>query len=121
MVLGTLFFIDRSSPDYHFDPGALSISPWVVWPTPIALALVLGFMAWKIAGARRRPLQLGVGGLLGSEGQALSDVGPRGGEVFVHGEYWHARSEAEIPKGARVRVSAVDGLTVKVVAVPDKG
>ncbi len=121
VVIGTLFFIDRSSPDYHFDPGALSISPWIVWPTPIALALVLGFMAWKIASARRRPLQLGVGGLLGAEGQALSDVGPRGGEVFVHGEYWQARSDAEIPKGARVRVSAVDGLTVTVVGVAEKG
>jgi membrane-bound serine protease (ClpP class) len=121
VVIGTLFFIDRSSPDYHFDPGALSISPWIVWPTPIALALLLGFMAWKIASARRRPLQLGVGGLLGSEGQALSDVGPRGGEVFVHGEYWQARSDADIPKGSRVRVSAVDGLTVTVVAVAEKG
>jgi membrane-bound serine protease (ClpP class) len=121
VVIGTLFFIDRSSPDYHFDPGTLSVSPWVVWPTPIALALLLGFMAWKIAGARRRPLQLGVGGLLGTEGQALSDVGPGGGEVFVHGEYWNARSEVGIPKGARVRVTAVDGLTVTVVAVAEKG
>jgi membrane-bound serine protease (ClpP class) len=121
VVLGTLFFIDRSSPDYHFDPGALSISPWIVWPTPVALALVLGFMAWKIAAARRRPLQLGVGGLLGAEGEALSEVGRAGGEVFVHGEYWRARSEGAIPKGARVRVAAVDGLTVTVVAAPDKG
>jgi membrane-bound serine protease (ClpP class) len=121
IVIGTLFFIDRSSPDYHFDPGALSISPWIVWPTPIALAVLLGFMAWKIAGARRRPLQLGVPGLVGNEGQALSDVGPGGGEVFVHGEYWKARSAAPIPKGARVRVAAVEGLTVTVVAAPEKG
>ncbi len=120
-MIGTLFFIDRSSPDYRFDPGALSLSPWVVWPTPVALALVLGFMAWKIAGSRRTPLQLGVGGLLGAEGHALSDVGPKGGEVFVHGEYWQARSDGEIPRGARVRVAAVDGLTVIVVAVPEKG
>ncbi|HEX9049509.1 MAG TPA: nodulation protein NfeD [Anaeromyxobacter sp.] len=121
VVIGTLFFIDRSSPDYRFDPGALSVSPWVVWPTPVALALVLGFMAWKIASARRRPLQLGVGGLVGTEGQTLSDVGPGGGEVFVHGEYWQARSDAGIPKGARVRVAAVDGLTLTVVPAPQKG
>jgi membrane-bound serine protease (ClpP class) len=121
VVIGTLFFIDRSSPDYHFDPGALSISPWIVWPTPLALALLLGFMAWKIAGARRRPLQLGEGGLVGSEGHALSEVGPAGGEVFVHGEYWQARSAAAIPKGAPVRVSAVQGLTVTVVPAAEKG
>jgi membrane-bound serine protease (ClpP class) len=116
IVVGTLFFIDRSSPDYQFSPGALSISPWIVWPTPIAVALALGFMAYKVAAARRGPLQLGAPGLVGTAGEALSEVGPAGGEVFVHGEYWHARSGMPIPKGARVRVVAVDGLTVTVVA-----
>ena len=116
IVLGTLFFVDRSSPDYTFDPAAFSVSPWVVWPTPIALALVLGFMAWKIASARRRPLRAGAPGLVGSVGPALSEVGPGSGEAFVHGEYWQARSAAPIPKGSRVRVVSVDGLTVNVVA-----
>jgi membrane-bound serine protease (ClpP class) len=121
IVLGTLFFIDKASPDYRFDPGALSLSPWIVWPTPIALAALMGFMAWKIASARRSPLQLGAPALLGAEGQALSDVGPEGGEVFLHGEYWKARSSTPIPKGARLRVTAVDGLTVTVVAAGEKG
>lgn len=121
IVIGTLFFVDRSSADYHFDPGALSLSPWLVWPTPVALAIVLGFMAWKIGGSRRRPLQLGAPALVGAEGEALSDVGPAGGEVFVHGEYWQARSGGLIPKGARVRVAAIDGLTATVVAVGEKG
>jgi membrane-bound serine protease (ClpP class) len=121
VVIGTLFFIDKSSPDYRFDPATFSISPWIVWPTPVALAAVLGFMAWKVAGARRAPLQLGTSALVGAEGQALSDVGPSGGEVFVHGEYWKARSEAAIPKGARVRVAAVDGLTVVVASAVEKG
>jgi len=116
VVIGTLFFIDRSSPDYQFSPGALSVSPWIVWPTPIGVALALGFMAYKVAISRRRPLKLGAPGLVGDAGEALSDVGPAGGEVFVHGEYWHARSAAPIPKGSRVRVVGVDGLTVTVVA-----
>jgi membrane-bound serine protease (ClpP class) len=114
IVIGTLFFIDRSSADYQFDPAALSLSPWVVWPTPAALAVVLGFMAWKVANARRGPLQLGAAALVGAEGNALSEVGPEGGEVFVHGEYWHARSAAPIPRGAHVRVKALEGLTVHV-------
>ncbi len=121
IVLGTLFFIDKSSPEYRFDPGALSISPWVVWPTPAVIAVVLGFMAWKVAGARRSPLQLGAPALVGAEGHALSDVGPDGGEAFVHGEYWQARSAQHIPKGARVRVVAVDGLKVTVVASIETG
>jgi len=36
--------------------------------------------------------------------------------VFVHGEYWQGRSASLIPKGARVRVVAVEGLVVTVVA-----
>ncbi|HSN90803.1 MAG TPA: nodulation protein NfeD [Anaeromyxobacteraceae bacterium] len=116
IVLGTLFFIDKSSPDYQFDPGAFSISPWIVWPTPIALSLLLGFMAWKIASARRGPLKIGASALIGSEGETLSVIGPDGGEVFVHGEYWRGRSDAPIPKGARVRVVSVEGLVVTVVA-----
>jgi membrane-bound serine protease (ClpP class) len=116
IVLGTLFFVDRSSPDYQFAPGALTISPWIIWPTPIAVATALGFMAYKVAATRRRPLQLGAPALVGSAGEALSEIGPGGGEIFVHGEYWQARSAQQIPKGARVRVVGVDGLTVTVVA-----
>ena len=116
LVLGLAFFVDRASPDYRFAPGSLTISPWIVWPTPIIVALALGFMAWKIAGSRRRPLQLGAPGLVGSSGEALSEIGPSSGEAFVHGEYWQARSADPIPKGARVRVVAVNGLKVTVVA-----
>ncbi len=116
VVLGTLFFVDRSSPDYQFAPGALTISPWIIWPTPIAVASALGFMAYKVAATRRRPLQLGAPALVGRAGEALSEVGPGAGEIFLHGEYWQARSAERIPKGARVRVVAVDGLTVTVVA-----
>ena len=121
VVLGTLFFVDRSSPDYHFDPATFTVSPWIVWPTPVALAAILGFMAWKVAGARRAPLQLGAAALVGADGVALGDIGPAAGEAFVHGEYWQARSPGAIPKGAHVRVVAVDGLTVTVVAVSEKG
>ncbi|HYG70104.1 MAG TPA: NfeD family protein, partial [Anaeromyxobacteraceae bacterium] len=116
IVLGMLFFVDRASPDFQFAPDAFTISPWLIWPTPIALALLLGAMAWKVAAARRGPLQLGAPALVGVEGEALSAIGPASGEAFVHGEYWQARSDAPIPAGARVRVVAVDGLVVRVVA-----
>ncbi|HTN52750.1 MAG TPA: nodulation protein NfeD [Anaeromyxobacter sp.] len=116
VVLGLLFFVDASPSGSWFDPSALRLSPWVVWPTPVALAAVLGFMAWKVVRGRRAPLQLGSPALLGALGEALSEVGPGGGDVFVRGEYWRARSEAPIPRGARIRVVRVDGLIVTVVA-----
>jgi membrane-bound serine protease (ClpP class) len=116
LVLGMLFFLDTSAPGQDFDTGALRVSPWVVWPTPIALAAVFAFMGWKVARGRRIPLQLGAPALLGAAAETLSELGPDGGEVFLHGEYWRARSRAPIPRGARVRVVAVDGLVVTVEA-----
>jgi membrane-bound serine protease (ClpP class) len=76
VVLGMLFFVDRSSSEFRFVPGALAISPWIIWPVPIALALLLGFVGWRVAAVRRRPLLLGASGILGERGQALSAVGP---------------------------------------------
>lgn len=114
VLLGTMLFIDRSAPEYRFDPAAFELSPAVVWPTPLALTAVLGFVAWKIAASRRAPLISGAQGLVGEIGEALGDVGPEGGDVFVHGEYWRARAARPVPRGSRVRVVAVDGLVLGV-------
>ncbi len=60
-------------------------------------------------------------GAPGDGGEALSEVGPDGGDILLHGEYWHARSRVLIPPGARVRVVAVDGLVVTVEAEQPMG
>jgi membrane-bound serine protease (ClpP class) len=116
IALGTALFIDKSSAEYHFDPALFTLSPAVVWPTPLAMSAIMGFVAWKVVRSRRERLVAGAQGLLGENGEALSEVGPEGGEVFVHGEYWRARAATPIRRGARVRVTSVDGLTVTVVA-----
>lgn len=118
--LGTLFFIDRSSAEYRFDPALLTLSPWVVWPTPIALAGVLGFVAWKVARSRREKLQVGAPGMIGEVGEATADVGPDAGQVFVHGEIWAARSRDPIPRGAAIRVREVNGLVLHVEVAPGR-
>jgi len=114
VLVGTLLFIDKSAPEYQFDPAAFELSPAVVWPTPLALAAVLGFVAWKIVSSRRAKLVSGHQGLVGETGEALGDLGPDGGEVFVHGEYWRARAARPLARGSRVRVVAVDGLVLVV-------
>jgi len=118
ILVGTLLFIDRSSPEYRFDPAAFTLSPLVVWPTPLALAGVLGFVAWKVGRSRRARLVLGSQGLVSERGEALTDLGPEGGEVFVHGEYWRARAAEPISRRTPVRVVAVNGLVLTVVAEP---
>jgi membrane-bound serine protease (ClpP class) len=117
LLLGTLLFIDKGSPDYQFDPHWMRLSPLVVWPTPLAISLLMGFVAYQVMRSRRAPLLSGAPGLVGEQGEALSEVTALGGEVFVHGEYWRARTRAgALSEGSRVRVVAVDGLSVVVEA-----
>lgn len=116
LAIGTLFFIDRSSAEYRFDPALLTLSPWVVWPTPLALGAILGFVGWKVARTRQERLQVGAPGMLGEVGEATSDIGPEAGEVFVHGELWAARSAQPITRGTAVRVRGIQGLVLQVEA-----
>ena len=51
---------------------------------------------------------------MGETGTALGPVSAEGGEVFVHGERWRALSSAPLPRGARVVVRRVEGLTLYV-------
>ena len=60
---------------------------------------------------RRRP-EVGVEALVGALGE-MTDAG----WVSVNGELWSARSEAPLEAGERVRVRAVDGLTLVVELV----
>jgi membrane-bound serine protease (ClpP class) len=85
----------------------------VIVPVVLALAgivLVLGRLGLA---AQRAPAVTGVQSLVGARGQALTalDAGTAG-QVRVHGEIWRAVSQAPVPPGRTVRVTAVSGLTV---------
>ncbi|PMR79972.1 serine protease [Halomonas urumqiensis] len=78
--------------------------------------LAAGFMLWTLTrfmGLRRRPAKTGQEELVGSEAHALEDFTGRG-HVQLMGERWNARSQAPLAKGQRVRVVAIEGLTVDV-------
>jgi len=64
--------------------------------------------------AQKQKVQTGREGLVGAIGVARSELSP-GGTVFVQGELWSAESaDGVIPAGARVRVTRVDGLRLRV-------
>lgn len=83
-----------------------------------------GFMLWVILRfmhLRRRPPRAGKNELIGAEATALHDFTahtPARGHVQLRGERWRARSEQPVRAGQRLRVTAVDGLTVEVTAEP---
>jgi membrane-bound serine protease (ClpP class) len=53
--------------------------------------------------------------LIGAVGRAREPLATdTPGHIDVHGEIWRARSRASVPAGARVRIVAIDGLTLTV-------
>jgi len=57
--------------------------------------------------------------LVGAVGEVTELIDGKG-MVFVAGELWRAAAGEKIPRGARVRVTRVEGLTVHVEAVETK-
>jgi membrane-bound serine protease (ClpP class) len=93
-------------------PG-VSVSYRTILPVAVAtggLVLLLGRLALRAQ--RQRPVT-GAEGLIGERGHALGDIAPGAvGQVNVHGEIWRATSEQPLAAGARIRVVALDGLTM---------
>lgn len=108
--------------------GALILvkSPWpearIRLLTALSVAIPLGvitivLMRYAIA-AKLRKAVTGEEGMTGAVGVAQTDLAPEG-HILVHGELWAARAAQKIPKGARVRVREVDGLTLLVEPVAE--
>jgi membrane-bound serine protease (ClpP class) len=111
LAVGGLFLVDRFDPGWFVDRSFHLTWTWVV-PTTAVLAGAAAYVAYRSAQTRRLPQQGGDVGLVGERGTALAPVSPDAGEVFVHGERWHATSPAPIPSGAHVVVRRVEGLTL---------
>jgi len=113
MVLGS--FMLYEAPELGF-----RVSWTVILPTVGATA---GLVGWAVsAGLRamlRRPVT-GAGSMVGRLAVARGDLGPEG-EVRLDGEIWHAIAEGGVVSaGEQVRVTAVDGLTLKVSRAGDR-
>ena len=99
LIFGSMILMDSPLPE-------LQLSLNVVVP------VVLGFAA---VAAQRQPPVMGQAAMIGEPGEALTAITPeRAGQVATRGEIWNATSGEPIPKGARVRVTGVDRLTLVV-------
>jgi membrane-bound serine protease (ClpP class) len=67
------------------------------------------FAIGKAISLRRRPVSVDPQEIVGMEGVVRD-----GGLVFVRGELWRVRSPEPLEPGQRVRVDALDGLTLRV-------
>jgi membrane-bound serine protease (ClpP class) len=94
--------------------GDLGLSFWgVLVPIVAGFALFGGVVVIAVGRALARPQTAGVAEMLGLVGRSATPLAPEG-RVFVRGEYWAARSDEEIPVGATVEVTGVEGMRLRV-------
>ena len=106
MVLGSLVLINSPLPEMRVKLGtALGIT--------LPFAAITIFLMRLVIKAHRTKSVTGNEGMVGEIGTALTDIGAEG-KVQVHGEIWQASSPQTIESGKRVRVVAVEGLTIRV-------
>lgn len=91
----------------------------------IAGVILAGFVVFAsrkaIAAQRDEPIRTGSEELVGSVGDVRTPLDPEG-QIFIQGALWKARATGtdQIGLGNRVRVNAVDGLTLEVEPVADQ-
>ena len=107
MAFGSLMLIDSSEP-------YLQISRAVIAATVAVSAGFFLLATWMVIRTQRRPISSGQEGMIGECGQVIETIDGKG-QIFVHGEYWRARSSEIIPAGEDVIVVALlDGLELEV-------
>lgn len=109
MALGSYMLVEAPIPE-------MQMKLQVILPVTLAFAAITIFLLRLVIKAMRRRPTTGAEEMLGATGTALTDIAPEG-QVSVHGEYWRARTATRIPSGTRVRITAVNGLTLTVEPV----
>jgi membrane-bound serine protease (ClpP class) len=113
LVLGAWFLYDRA--------GGVEVSPYVIVPVALAVTVFFGLVVSKLLAIRRMPPPAGPEAIVGREGVALGDGLAPNGIVRVASEEWRAVAPgARIPTGAKVRVTAIDGLVLTVEPVSER-
>jgi membrane-bound serine protease (ClpP class) len=106
IVIGSVMLVDL--------PGSWFSISWIsiVVAALVSVIFFFGVLSYAIK-AQLSKVKTGREGLIGETGIAMTDLAPSG-KVFVHGELWDAVGDETIASGERVRVTAVDGMMLKV-------
>ena len=106
LVFGSLMLFDSPDP-------ALRVSWQVLIPAVAIISLFFASLIALVVKAQRQKQYMGEESIIGEEGEALTDI-YEDGSAFVEGEYWHAFSDRNVPKGRKIRVVKVEKLKLKV-------
>ena len=106
-VVGSVILMDTDVPGFEI---ALEVIGGVAL---VASVLMGGLIAMAIR-VFQRPAMAGAEEIEAGHGEAMTAIDSRGGEVWIRSERWQARSDTPINKGESVRVTARDGLVLRV-------
>ena len=107
LILGSLILFESNVP-------YLRVSWEVIM---IVVVIVVGFVVFLLTlgiRAQFRKKVSGREGLIGEFGIAKTTIGPKGGTVFVRGEFWNAVSDKKVKKDERIVVVGVEKMVLKV-------
>ena len=93
--------------------GPQRITPGLAISVSVAFGIIVVFLGFLGMRARKSRHMTGPESLIGEIGVSRTPIDPEG-TVFVHGEYWQARSDHAIPAGQRVSIERVDELVAYV-------
>jgi membrane-bound serine protease (ClpP class) len=109
MILGSMMLINTPAPYMRISLGAII-------GTAAGTAAFFLFVVGAGVKALRSKTTTGMEGLVGEIGVVRTRLAPRG-QIFLRGELWNAEGEGEVEVGESVRVTGMDGLTLRVVHV----
>src|SRR5215471_2431259 len=106
LALGSLLLFDTQNADFGVDRS-------IVFTAVATLGSFVLAISYLVFHSQKAKPTLGYAGLLGQIGEVRGALTPDG-KVFVHGEYWNAKADVEIPVGEKVKVVGYDGMCLKV-------
>jgi membrane-bound serine protease (ClpP class) len=110
LILGGLTLFNPAVPNAR-------VSLWTILPVAAVLVLFFATVVNAVVRAKRLPAETERGRVVGATGVVERDLDPEG-VVLVSSEQWTARSASvPVPRGAIVRVVAIEGLRLVVEPV----
>jgi membrane-bound serine protease (ClpP class) len=104
---------------FRGEGGGLDVSWGVLIPTVVTVSLFFIVVAGIVFRSHLLRTMTGTAGMVGERGVTVTPLSPEG-QVFVHGEYWHAVSDEPLGAKEPVEILEVKDLKLRVRRAPNK-
>ena len=94
--------------------GPYRVDLGILLPTLALTLTVVSLLTMRTIRLRRMPSTTGAAGMIGETARVVEPFTGGEGRVHVFGEYWDARGPLDLVAGDQVRITRVDGLTLRV-------